>query len=112
MTPAADRLRVTLLPAVVDREDQFASAFAMIGRERADAIIAELNGLNTRRPMRIVQFSAKSRVPAASGSRSFAEEEGLLSYGANVSEHFRRAAANSPPRSSWSSTSRPPRPSA
>ena len=31
MGPAAERLRVKLLPAVVDREDQIAAAFAAIG---------------------------------------------------------------------------------
>ncbi len=94
MTPAADRVRVTLLPAVADREDQFAGAMAMIERERADALITELNGVNTRLRLRIVQFAAKSRVPVASGDRSFAATGGLLSYGPNTTEHFRRAAVD------------------
>jgi putative ABC transport system substrate-binding protein len=90
--PAADRLQVSLLSTVVERDNEFAPAFARIGRERADALIAELNGLNTRRATSIVQFSARSRLPAASGTRGFAEEGGLLSYGPNVAENFRRAA--------------------
>ncbi len=92
MAQAADRLRVTLLPAVVDHEDQFVAAFAAIGRERADGLIVEGNGLTSRRVQLIVQFAAKSRVPAAAGSGSFAEAGGLMSYGSNVPANFRRAA--------------------
>jgi putative ABC transport system substrate-binding protein len=81
-----------LLSAVVDREDEFVNAVAMMEREHADALIAELNGVNSRLRMRILQFAAKSRMPTAFGTRSFAEAGGLMSYGANVSEHFHRAA--------------------
>ena len=93
MAPAAERLRVTLLSAGVDREDQFVNAVGMMERERADAVIAELNGVNTRLRTRMLEFAAKSRMPTAFGTRSFAEAGGLLSYGANASDQFRRAAA-------------------
>jgi len=92
MAPAADRLHVTLLPAVVDREDQFAAAFAAIGRERADGLIVEQNGLTSRYLRLIVQFAAKSRVPSAAGSTAFSQDGGLMSYGPNVPANFRRAA--------------------
>jgi putative tryptophan/tyrosine transport system substrate-binding protein len=92
MAPAADRLHVKLLPAVVDREDQFVAAFAAIGREHADGLIVEQNGLTSRYLRVIIQFAAKSRVPAAAGSRAFAEDGGLMSYGPNVPANFRRAA--------------------
>jgi ABC-type uncharacterized transport system substrate-binding protein len=93
MAPAADRLRVTLLPAIASREDQLVTAFETIGRERADGLIVELNGINTRLRMRIVQFAAKARLPAVSGFRGFAADGGLLSYSPNVSEQSWRAAA-------------------
>ncbi len=92
MAPAADRLHVTLLPAVVDRDDQFVAAFATIGRDRADGLIVEQNGLTSRYLRLIIQFAAKSRVPAAAGSTAFAEDGGLMSYGPNVPANFRRAA--------------------
>ena len=92
MAPAADRLRVTLVPAVVDHEDQFAAAFATIERERADGLIVESNGLTSRYVQRIIQFTARSRVPAAGYSRLFIEGGGLMSYGPDVRANFRRAA--------------------
>lgn len=69
MAPAPDRLGVTLLPAVVDREDQLVAAFATIGQEGADGLIVEQNGVTSRHLALISQFAAKRRVPAAAGSR-------------------------------------------
>jgi putative ABC transport system substrate-binding protein len=92
MAPAANRLQVTLLPVVVNREEEFGAAFAAIERQRADGLIIEGNGINFLRVRLIVDFTAKSRVPAAAGSREVAEAGGLMAYGPNVSANFRRAA--------------------
>jgi putative ABC transport system substrate-binding protein len=92
MAPAANRLQVTLLPAVVNREEDFGAAFAAIERQRADGLVIEGNGINFRRARLIVDFTAKSRVPAAAGSREVVEAGGLMAYGPNVSANFRRAA--------------------
>ncbi|HEX2228697.1 MAG TPA: ABC transporter substrate binding protein, partial [Candidatus Binatia bacterium] len=40
----------------------------------------------------IVQLAAKHRLPAMYGSKEFVEAGGLMSYGPNFSEVFRRAA--------------------
>jgi putative ABC transport system substrate-binding protein len=92
MTPAADRLRVTLLPAVADHEDQFGAAFAAIEGARADGLIVEANALTARSNRLIVQFAARRRMPAAAGRRPFADAGGLISYGPDVPANFRRAA--------------------
>jgi putative ABC transport system substrate-binding protein len=92
MTPAANRFQVTLIPAVVNREEELAAAFAAIERQRADGLIIEGNGINFRFARRIVEFTVKSRVPSVAGSREVAEAGGLMVYGPNVSANFRRAA--------------------
>jgi ABC-type uncharacterized transport system substrate-binding protein len=92
MAPAADRLRVTLLPAVVDHEDQFPATFATIERERADGLVVEANGLTSRYNGFIAQFTARSGVPAIAGRRTFPEAGGFKSYGPDVTDNFRRAA--------------------
>lgn len=94
MAPAADRLGMTLVSAVVDHADQFLAAFATIERERADGLIVEANGLTARDNGRIVQFTARVRLPAAAARRPFAEAGGLMSYGAEVPANFRRAAVH------------------
>jgi putative tryptophan/tyrosine transport system substrate-binding protein len=93
MAPAANRLRVTLLSAVVNREEEFDAAFTAIERQRADGLIIEGNGINFRRARLIVDFTAKSRVLAVAGTREVVEAGGLMAYGPNVSANFRRAAA-------------------
>ena len=92
MAPAADRLRVTLVPAVVERQDQLVAALAAIERERVDGLIVETNGLTARHDELIVQFTARSRVAAAAGRQAFAQAGGLLSYGPDIPANFRRAA--------------------
>jgi putative ABC transport system substrate-binding protein len=92
MAAAADRMRVTLVPAVVDEEDQFRAAFATIERERADGLVVEANGLTSRYNGLIAQFTARRRVPAIAGRRTFTEAGGLMSYGPDVVANFRRAA--------------------
>jgi putative tryptophan/tyrosine transport system substrate-binding protein len=41
---------------------------------------------------RIVEYTAKSRLPAMYWQREFADDGGLMSYGPNTNELFRRAA--------------------
>ena len=41
---------------------------------------------------RIVELAAKSQLPAIYGPREFAVDGGLMSYGANIEDMFRRAA--------------------
>jgi putative ABC transport system substrate-binding protein len=92
MAPAATLLQVTLLPAVVNREQEFGPVFAAIERQRADGLIIEGNGINFRRARLIADFTAKGRMPAASGTREVVEAGGLMAYGPNVLANFRRAA--------------------
>jgi putative ABC transport system substrate-binding protein len=94
MAPAAERSHVTLLPAVVNREEEFGAAFTAIERQRADGLIVEATGLTFRRARLVAEFAAKSRVAAAGGSGAFVEAGGLMSYGPNVSANFRRAATH------------------
>src|SRR6202022_931768 len=40
----------------------------------------------------IIDLASKARVPAIYPEREYADDGGLISYGANVPEHFRQAA--------------------
>jgi putative ABC transport system substrate-binding protein len=92
MAPAADRLRVALLPAVVDHEDQIVAAFATIERERADGLIVEGNGITSRHVRLITQFTARSRMPAGGHSRAFERPAVSWGMGQTFPVNFRRAA--------------------
>jgi putative ABC transport system substrate-binding protein len=41
---------------------------------------------------RAVEFAARSRVPAIYETRVFVDAGGLMSYGVNMADHYRRAA--------------------
>lgn len=90
---AAHALGVTLiLSPETATSEEFRSSFALMSRERAQALYAPETPINVRYRTLIIQLAAKHRLPAMYGSREFVEAGGLMSYGPNLSELFRRAA--------------------
>ena len=71
----------------------FAKAFAGIIASRADALITLSQPLLDVHEEEIVAFTETQRLPAIFNRRNFVEAGGLMSYGANVADLFRRAAA-------------------
>jgi putative ABC transport system substrate-binding protein len=92
MKVAAKALRITLQPVDVHRPDDFERAFSAIEKEHASALSALRNNVNNNYRARIVDFAAKSRLPAMYPDREFVELGGLMSYGPNFPDLFRRAA--------------------
>jgi putative ABC transport system substrate-binding protein len=68
------------------------SAFAAMTRERAGAVIVLADTMFVDHRTRIADLSAKSRLPAVYGLTDHAEAGGLMVYGANVADMYRRAA--------------------
>jgi putative ABC transport system substrate-binding protein len=67
-------------------------AFSAVKKERANAVIALRNVLTATYRTRIVDFAAKSTLPAIYPDGEFAEAGGLMSYGVNVPDLWGRAA--------------------
>ena len=66
-----------------------------LDRSRVDALInLGWIGPSSTRGRRVAEFAAKQRLPAMYGRRVFVQAGGLLSYGPNYDELFRRAAAH------------------
>ena len=72
--------------------DGLPNVFAGIARDRFQGLIVPLRLLFFDQRERIVELAAKSRVPAIYDGQVFVETGGLMSYGANFGERFRRAA--------------------
>jgi putative ABC transport system substrate-binding protein len=70
----------------------FAGAFAAITRARADALITLSQPLMGVYQQQIVAFTVTQRLPAIFHRRGFVDAGGLMSYGANVADLYRRAA--------------------
>jgi putative ABC transport system substrate-binding protein len=70
----------------------FDRAFSEMTRARTGAltVLTSVMFVNERR--RLVDLAAKNRLPAAYAQREFVDVGGLMSYGANVANLFRRAA--------------------
>jgi len=88
---AAKTLGVGLVHAEVTL-GEFDSAFAMLRRERPDALFVANSASNYAHRHRIAQFALNSRFPAIYPFREIVEAGGLMSYGANVPDLYRRAA--------------------
>jgi putative ABC transport system substrate-binding protein len=74
------------------RPADFEKAFEAAIFERVDALIA-LEGVLTLADLaRIVDFAAMSRLPAIYGTREFVEAGGLMAYGSDLRDLFRRSA--------------------
>src|SRR5438105_7017137 len=72
--------------------DILGNAFSAMRKERANAVIALRNPLTATYRKRIVDFAAKSRLPAMYGDREFVDAGGLMSYGVNIADLWGRAA--------------------
>jgi|SRR5215831_18242114 len=68
------------------------AAFAVITRERVGALVVLPDAMFRNQHRRIIDLAAKNRLPAMYWSRELVEAGGLMAYGANFSDVFRRAA--------------------
>jgi putative ABC transport system substrate-binding protein len=90
---AAQALGLQLLPLKVRMPEDFDTALATATQRHAEALLAFDDSLTVGYRARLVQLVAKRRLPAMYGFRDFAEAGGLLSYGVNLPDQYRRTAA-------------------
>ena len=90
---AAHSLGLTVQFWEVRSSDEFEEVFAAVSKWRPDGLNVAGGGplLNANRK-RIVGFASKSRLPSISGSRVFVEAGGLMYYGADPADSYRRVA--------------------
>ena len=88
----ADAAVVPPVFAPVDQPEQYEEAFAIVLRERADALLVSDGPVIYFGVPRIVAFVAERRLPAIYPWREAAEAGGLMSYGVDTQELFRQAA--------------------
>jgi putative ABC transport system substrate-binding protein len=89
---AAERLGIEVQSLGLRSPDDLDGALEDALRQNAAALIAVEDPLTFDNREQIVTFAAKSRLPAISGAREFADAGGLLAYGASLADLSRRAA--------------------
>jgi putative ABC transport system substrate-binding protein len=93
MQKAAEGLGILLTPHEVRSPSDLPIAFEAIATERSHAMIVAGDPLLVSLRRSIVEFAAVRRLPAVYGDRDFVDAGGLLAYGANIFEIWRRAAS-------------------
>jgi putative tryptophan/tyrosine transport system substrate-binding protein len=81
-------LQIQVVRARTSREIN--EAFATFASERPHALFVAQDGLFSSRRIHLVHLATRYAIPAAYGSRDFAEAGGLMSYGANIVEAYRQ----------------------
>ena len=63
-----------------------------MSNEHVQAVIVLVDGMFFQERKRIAQLAASARLPAVYGFREHVDAGGLISYGVNLADNFRRAA--------------------
>ena len=91
MRAAAPVLGLTLFLAEHGHND-YSGAFRAIASTRTDAVIASVTPHHLTHRRLIAEFALKNKLPTISHYSENMEAGGLLSYGANIQDNYRRAA--------------------
>jgi ABC-type uncharacterized transport system substrate-binding protein len=92
--PAAARaLRLTLQPWEIRTANDFEKVFATMDKQRPDGLVV-LPGGGLMRPneKRIIALALKSRLPSMYSNKRAVESGGLMYYGADLADSYRRVA--------------------
>jgi len=92
MVAAAQTLRLELRPLGARGPNDFETAFRTATQEGAGALIVVEDNLTFRYRAEIVRLASSSQMPALYGLRDYAEAGGLIAYGPNLTEMYRRSA--------------------
>ena len=92
LASAAQRAAMTLVPLEIRALHELPVAFETAIRERAQALYVLGDVLSFIYRTRIVDLAARNRLPAVYPSRRTVEAGGLMSYGPDLRDLFRRAA--------------------
>jgi putative ABC transport system substrate-binding protein len=89
---AARALKLTIQPWEVRGADDFDKVFSAMGKQRSDGLYVLNSPLMRPNAKRIADFALKSRLPSMYANRAAIDAGGLMYYGANEAESYRRVA--------------------
>jgi putative ABC transport system substrate-binding protein len=89
---AAPSLSVELKFVSAQTPEQLSPAFLAARREHVQALCVLAAPLFVAQRRRLVELAVKARLPTIYWRRQFVDEGGLMSYGASLSDQFRRSA--------------------
>jgi len=90
--PTARALKLQVQRFDLAKDEDFDSQFKAITKWRAGGLVVGGGPLMIRNRKRVIEFAAKSKLPAIYGREEFVEDGGLLNYSASVLDLTRRSA--------------------
>ena len=89
---AARKSNVKILPVNARTPQGIENAFSMMAQEKAGAVIVAQDPFFVQQVRQIAQLAAKHRLPSVAGIQEYVDAGGLMSYGQNRADNYRRAA--------------------
>ena len=90
---AARALGVSVQLFDVKQSEDLLKAFSEMARQRPDALLIVMDSIIAPYRQLVAEFAVNNRVPSIMALRDYAEWGGLMSYGPNLPELYRRAAS-------------------
>ena len=86
-------LGVELVPAPAKEVSDLSAAFTAMLRERVGGFLVPTSPLTNSQPAALAELALKHRLPGMFGNRANVVAGGLMSYGADFNDMYRRSAA-------------------
>jgi putative ABC transport system substrate-binding protein len=89
---AALKPNVKILPLEARTAQEIESGFSTVTQQTAGAVLVALDAFFVQQGRQIAELALKYRMPSVFAVREHVETGGLMSYGPNLSDNYRRAA--------------------
>ncbi len=88
----AQLLGVSIHSVPIQSPDDFGLVFGAMMKDRPESLLVLADTVTVANRQRAIEFAARNRVPAIYEVRAFVDDGGLMSYGIDMADHYRRAA--------------------
>jgi len=89
---AAQQTNVRILPVELRAAQGIENAFAIMTREKAEALIVLPDPIGNDHVRQIAENAVRTRLPSVASIREYVDAGGLMSYGQNWADNYRAAA--------------------
>ncbi len=89
---SAEKAGLSVLPTEARSREEIANAFAMLDKEGARGVIVTGDAVFFNHRRQIADLALRNHLPSMFSQREYVADGGLMSYGENLSDFFRRSA--------------------
>src|SRR5215207_1783965 len=89
---AAQAFKIAIQYLVTTADDDFDKAFHAMVKEKVQAMLTFPDATTLARSAKLAEFAVKQRLPSIFGWKEYVDAGGLISYGPNLNDSYRRLA--------------------